>query len=137
MDIALLLLATLAVGMYVLWPALRGGSSGDTWHVSEDDTPEGRLSTRKEVLVGNIADLDFEFAMGKLGEEDYRSLRDSLKRQTLKVMEQLEVIESSDSKSAAPASVATTQDSAVCSSCGTGLPARAAFCPSCGTAVQS
>lgn len=141
MDIALLLLATVVVGAYILWPALKPATANDTWEFSQDDTPAGRLATRKEVLVGNIADLDFEFAMGKLGEEDYRSLRDNLKRQTLKVMEQLEVVEHSESRVSrrvATKDVATeAKGAAFCSACGTQLPARAAFCPSCGTAVSS
>ena len=133
----LLLAGALGVGLYVLWPALHK-STGEVWVYSEDDTPTGRLLTRKEVLVGNIADLDFEFAMGKLGEDDYRALRENLKRQTLKVMEQLEVLEHSESRvgsGTASESVATA--AAHCTSCGTRLPGRAAFCPSCGTKVES
>lgn len=137
-----LLASALLVALYVLWPALKSGRE-ENWEYSENDTPTGRLATRKDVLMGNIADLDFEFAMGKLAEEDYRSLRDNLKRQTLKLMEQLDVIESTETRIGrhAPAATATATATATaaqhCTQCGTGLPARAAFCPSCGTAVQS
>ena len=135
----LLLGSSLVVALYVLWPALKPASADEGWEFSEDDTPTGRLATRKEVLLGNIADLDFEFAMGKLGEEDYRSLRDNLKRQTLKLMEQLEVIENTETRIGRPTAAAApeTKKSAFCASCGNELPGRAAFCPSCGTAVQS
>jgi hypothetical protein len=132
-----LLGSSLLIALIVLWPALRTGHD-EQWVFSAEDTPIGRLETRKEVLVGNIADLDFEFAMGKLAEDDYLSLRENLKRQTLKVMEQLEVIESSE-RSSAPRETdpATAPATAFCSACGASLPPRAAFCPSCGSAVGS
>src|SRR6056297_948873 len=132
-----LLGSALLIALVVLWPALRSDND-EQWIFSEEDTPAGRLSTRREVLVGNIADLDFEFAMGKLAEPDYLSLRDNLKRQTLKVMEQLEVIESRDHTNAPPESEpATAPATAFCSACGASLPPRAAFCSSCGSAVGS
>lgn len=133
-----LLFGALVLALFVLWPALKSGRGDETWEFSEDDTPTGRLATRKDVLMGNIADLDFEFAMGKLAEDDYRSLRDNLKRQALKIMEQLDVIESTETRIGRHTPAAATATSARhCTQCGTGLPARAAFCPSCGTAVQS
>lgn len=131
-----LLLIALAVGAFVLWPALAGPRSH--WVFSEDDTPIGRLAVRKEVLVGNLADLDFEFAMGKLSEDDYRSIRESLKKQTLRVMEQLDVLVQSEAAvggakgTKAGAGKATP---AFCASCGGNLPPRASFCPHCGTRV--
>ena len=132
-----LLGSALLIALIVLWPALRSDQH-EQWIFSEEDTPAGRLSTRREVLVGNIADLDFEFAMGKLAESDYLSLRDNLKRQTLKVMEQLEVIESTGEESAPRgADPVTAPATAFCSACGASLPPRAAFCPSCGSAVGS
>lgn len=131
-----LLLIALAVGAFVLWPALVGPRSH--WVFSEDDTPIGRLAVRKEVLVGNLADLDFEFAMGKLSEDDYRSIRESLKRQTLRVMEQLDVLVQSETAmdGGKGAKAGTAQATAAfCSSCGGNLPPRASFCPHCGARV--
>ena len=134
MEIVLVAVAA-GMGAYVLWPALTG--VGPRWEISEDDTPEGRLAVRKEVLVGNLADLDFEFAMGKMSEEDYRSIRESLKRQTLKVMEQIEVLEQSERAVSGdrPAESGSSRSAAFCSSCGSSLPGKARFCPDCGSKV--
>lgn len=124
-----LLLALSALGaFFVLWPALTGRR--DAWHYSDEDTPLGRLATRREVLVGNLADLDFEFAMGKVSEEDYMSLRNSLKRQTLKIMEQMDVLAAGQPVVAADAS------SPSCKSCGGAAPRGARFCPSCGSPLE-
>ena len=129
-----LLLFALSAGFiaFVTWPAFRGTRSG--WTFSDEDTPLGRLGTRKEVLVGNLADLDFEFAMGKVAEDDYMSLRNSLKRQTLKIMEQMEVL-AGDEPVVANTSKASAGDSTECSSCGGTAPRRARFCPNCGSSL--
>jgi hypothetical protein len=125
----LLLLSVVGTG-YVLWPAITGRR--DHWEFSDEDTPLGRLATRREVLVGNLADLDFDFAMGKVAEEDYMSLRSSLKRQTLKIMEQMDVL------SAGQPAAKKTQDASVpsCASCGGAAPKGARFCPSCGSPLE-
>jgi hypothetical protein len=125
------LLALSAVGaLFVLWPAMTGRR--DDWHYSDEDTPLGRLATRREVLVGNLADLDFEFAMGKVSEEDYMSLRNSLKRQTLKIMEQMDVL---NAGRPAPAQV-TDASTPSCGSCGGAAPRGARFCPNCGSPLE-
>ena len=125
-----LLLLSAAFALFVLWPAMKGNR--DRWEYSDEDTPMGRLGTRKEVLVVNLADLDFEFAMGKVSEDDYMSLRNSLKRQTLKIMEQMEVLAGGE-----PLQVkASKATGSGCPSCGGAAPKSARFCPSCGSPLE-
>lgn len=132
-----LLLAVTAVIMgFTLWPLFTRRHSHVA--VSPSDTPLGRLELRKEILLGNISDLDFEFAMGKIAESDYQPLRETLKRQASLVLEQIEVLHDPQ------ASAARTRQEAppatqvrFCSECGGKLPAQARFCPSCGNAVVS
>ena len=114
---------------FVLAPAI--SARRDQWEYSDEDTPLGRLATRREVLVGNLADLDFEFAMGKVSEEDYMSLRNSLKRQTLKIMEQMEVL-----RAGQPVAVKQDSSAPACASCGGATPRGARFCPSCGSPLE-
>ena len=120
---------TLGIGAWVLFPVILGTRT--EWEISEEDTPLGRLSLRKEVLLGNLQDLDFEFAMGKLAEPDYRTMRESLKRQTMKIMEQMDVVQSS------PADTGSTSTPRAhsCGACGGVLPRKAHFCPVCGEKV--
>ena len=127
---AFILFLSAAFVLFVLWPAIAG--TRRRWEFSDEDTPLGRLGARREVLVGNLADLDFEFAMGKVSEEDYRELRDSLKRQTLKIMEQMEVIAGGTSVEV-DAEVARDEN---CSSCGSAAPRGARFCPNCGSSLE-
>lgn len=130
-----LVMMTLVFGTWVLMPVVRGTRA--RWEISEEDTPLGRLALRKEVLLGNLQDLDFEFAMGKLGEEDYRSLRDSLKQQTVRIMEQMDVVSASESSMGSRSTVAAATATATltCEGCGGSLPPQSRFCPNCGSKV--
>lgn len=130
MESLLFIALTLAVGGWVLWPAR--DDRGEAWEYSDEDTPLGRLAVRKEVLLGNIGDLDFEFAMGKLSEDDYRELRENLKRQTLKIMEQIDVLLESEPEPS-PGARATLDS---CDGCGGELSPDARFCPHCGSPVR-
>ncbi|RKZ11020.1 hypothetical protein DRQ53_06080 [bacterium] len=138
MNVLLLLMSVVLIA-FVVWPAFKRGPQ--QWQFSEEDTPLGRLATRREVLVGNLTDLDFEFAMGKVAEEDYMSLRNSLKQQTLRIMEQMEVLQggkvkASEASKATPKAAGSPAPAAdFCPACGQATPGNARFCPGCGGAL--
>ena len=88
----------------------------------------GRLLRRKDALLQNIADLDFEHSMGKVTDEDHIQLRAKLKSQAARIFEQVEGSHTPGAgKSAA----------SFCDQCGSALPRSARFCPSCGEDLQS
>ena len=125
--------------------------------ISRSDTAVGRQELRKQLILDNIADLDFEFAMGKLSDDDYRDLRESLKAQAAQFTEQIDVLGQADAEltgaamaAAAPArahgSDADTAPAAVAAATahhgngtdgqrGNATPAR--FCIGCGTTLPS
>ena len=45
-----------------------------------------RLLRRKETVYENIKDLDFEYKMGKLSDEDYQGLRSDYEQQAFRLM---------------------------------------------------
>jgi hypothetical protein len=163
LELVLLAVIAVAIGGYTLWPVLAGHRMRPP--TSRTDTPLGRQELRKDLILGNIADLDFEYAMGKLSDPDYRELRDALKAQAAAVMEQIGVLEAdsdlggSAARSAAAGASAALGATAVagevarpggngheprratarrfCIACGGGLPPSARFCPSCGAQVQA
>jgi hypothetical protein len=106
--------------------------------LSRSDTPIGRLNQRKETLLQNIADLDFEYNMGKLSDEDYASLRGNLKQQAMETLEQIDLLRESNAmifpKGAAKAK--GEPRASFCAQCGTQLNAGDRFCSSCGASVS-
>src|SRR5215468_2968825 len=58
-----------------------------------EETEWDLLQRKKEVLLGNIQDLDFEFKCGKLSEGDYHQVRGEMTSEVAVVLEHIEKIE--------------------------------------------
>src|SRR5437773_9783524 len=59
-----------------------------------EETEWDLLQRKKEVVLGNIQDLDFEYKCGKLSEEDYRKIRGEMSAEAALVLQEIESIES-------------------------------------------
>src|SRR5436189_753834 len=60
-----------------------------------EETEWDLLQRKKEVILGNIQDLDFEYKCGKLSEEDYQKIRGEMSAEAAMVLQEIESIESS------------------------------------------
>ena len=85
--------ALLAAGtlFFIFRPLLVGGTPffGD---LEGAQTPLKRLLRKKETVYENIKDLDFEYKMGKLADEDYQGLRSDYEQQAFGLMCEIEQI---------------------------------------------
>ncbi|HKI84792.1 MAG TPA: zinc ribbon domain-containing protein [Candidatus Krumholzibacteria bacterium] len=134
-ELLLVLLAVVSVA-FCFRPFMRGNLH--QMALSRSDTPIGRLNQRKETLLQNIADLDFEYNMGKLSEEDYSTLRGNLKQQAMETLEQIDLLRESNSM-LAPKGAPKPQlasGASFCSKCGTPLGTEDRFCSACGARVS-
>ena len=52
-----------------------------------------RLLRKKETIYENIKDLDFEYKMGKLGDDDYQRLRSDYEREAYAAMRDIEKVQ--------------------------------------------
>ena len=109
-----------------------------------EETQWDLLQRKKEVVLGNIQDLDFEYKCGKLSDEDYRKIRGEMSSEAAIVFQDIETIESEadldalirreisarkgKSKSSAP--------SISCPSCSAGNPNTNKFCAECGAKLK-
>ena len=101
---------------------------------------------KKRVSLLQLRDAEYEFAMGKLGEEDYQILRKEISAEALKAIRKEEVEAQGDSAAFAEGSAdieeeiaqvrARLSGGAFCSECGFPNGADAKFCGECGTALQ-
>src|SRR5882724_1003057 len=60
-----------------------------------EETEWDLLQRKKEVILGNIQDLDFEYKCGKLSEEDYQKVRNEMNQEAAHVLHEIDRIESS------------------------------------------
>src|SRR6266850_5732343 len=59
-----------------------------------EETEWDLLQRKKDVVLGNIQDLDFEYKCGKLSEEDYQKIRGEMSAEAALVFQEIENIES-------------------------------------------
>src|SRR5437667_8109002 len=60
-----------------------------------EETQWDLLQRKKEVILGNIQDLEFEYKCGKLSEDDYQKIRAEMNAEAAQVFQEVESLESS------------------------------------------
>jgi len=80
-----LLISVLAI-VAVVWPLLKKGPT--TVLVEDDRLTE--LLLRKEQVLAQIKELEFDYRVGKLDDEDYRRFDERLRRQAVVLLQQIE-----------------------------------------------
>ena len=108
-----------------------------------EETEWDLLQRKKEVVLGNIQDLDFEYKCGKLSAEDYQKIRSEMAGEAAVVLEDIDNIESSQDLDAlirrevAARSRKTPGASQTCPSCDAANPVTNKFCAACGAKLKS
>jgi rRNA maturation endonuclease Nob1 len=107
-------------------------------------SPTQHLEYRKHAIYENLRDLQFEYRVGKLSDEDYRQTKQALQKELAVVLAEMDAIvkqlgltpkpvtRKSARKSGAPARPMT-----VCNHCGAEFSQALKFCGQCGKAIAS
>ncbi len=135
MDIGSILIGlalAIAVAAYVFRPLFVGGGE----RVTEIDHRLSELQAERDRVLSRIQELDMDFAMGKLLEQDYRGQRDELMLKGAEVLKELDAMVGLEASPVEPVSVEEDIESAVARIRGKGGSESIGFCPSCGEAVQ-
>jgi hypothetical protein len=105
-----------------------------------EETEWDLLQRKKEVILGNIQDLDFEYKCGKLSEGDYKKIRAEMNAEAAMVFQEIEKIESSaDLDALIRREVSARKDKSAgptCPSCGVKNPTANKFCADCGAKLK-
>jgi hypothetical protein len=108
-----------------------------------EETQWDLLQRKKEVVLGNIQDLDFEYKCGKLSDEDYRSVRAEMSAEAALVFQEIDNIESSADLDALIRREVTARRSkpkaavpTIECSCGVRNPISNKFCSECGAKLK-
>ncbi len=134
MDIGSILIGlalALLVAVYIGRPILQ--KSGQT--VSGEDRKLSELQAQRDRVLNRLQELDMDFAMGKLLEQDYRAERDGL------MLQGAEILRAIDSLVGAMPDPGTGQgdeiEAEIARIRGKGKPTGGGFCPHCGAEVQA
>jgi type II secretory pathway pseudopilin PulG len=103
------------------------------------------LEARKTEIYAAIRDIDFDYRMGKLSQEDYETLRDQYKAEAVNLMKQIDQAKLVKSRTAASKgdgrtgtgggvkqTVSAEQAARFCHQCGQPVSAQDRFCSACG-----
>jgi rRNA maturation endonuclease Nob1 len=100
-------------------------------------SPVQHLEDRKHAIYDNLRDLQFEYRLGKLSDEDYRETKLALQRELAVVLSEMETTVQRlglTSKRVA-AKPATSTSGTKCPSCGAVFPQPLKFCGECGKTI--
>jgi hypothetical protein len=103
-------------------------------------SPTQHLDERKAAIYENLRDLNFEYQLGKLSDEDYQKTKTGLQQELAKVLAAIdEIVKGASAKPAAkaPAPKITTKTPLhVCPHCGASFENAMKFCGECGKPME-
>jgi hypothetical protein len=130
--------ALIAVGVIVFILMVRAKDLPEPEPVS----PFQHLDERKAAIYENLRDLQFEYRVGKLSDQDYQQTKKDLQRELAGVMAEVDRIKLQlNLNGSAPAPVPAAPppkpvDPLACPHCGAKFPRPLKFCGDCGKAMK-
>jgi hypothetical protein len=106
-------------------------------------SPTRHLEERKAAIYENLRDLQFEFRVGKLSDDDYQQTKLGLQKELAAVLAEIEgtavkpaIKTAVAAQAAAPKSAPLEKTGTVCPHCGASFPKAMKFCGECGKAMS-
>ncbi len=102
----------------------------------EPESPTRHLEERKAAIYENLRDLQFEYRVGKLSDDDYQQTKLSLQKELAGVLAAIDQIGAGVPAAKAVKPIEATPKN-VCPSCGVHFSRAMKFCGECGKAMAS
>ncbi|HVX65155.1 MAG TPA: hypothetical protein VHA11_01060 [Bryobacteraceae bacterium] len=107
----------------------------------EPEPPTRHLEQRKAVIYENLRDLQFEYRVGKLSDQDYQTTKQDLQKELAAVMAEIDALAGKVAPAPAPAKPAAPAKAkpapgTVCPHCGAKFGAAMKFCGECGKPIS-
>jgi len=105
----------------------------------EPESPFRHLDDRKAAIYENLRDLQFEFRVGKLSDEDYQSTKRDLQKELAVVLSEVDKLKAQLGMNGTvppPAPKVERARSLVCPACGAKFEKELKFCGECGKPMK-
>jgi rubrerythrin len=97
-------------------------------------SPFRHLEERKAAIYENLRDLQFEYRLNKLSDQDYQASKVQLQKELARVLEETDRIKAQMGQPAAVKATAAAVQTPSCAKCGVKFQKVPKFCPECGAA---
>jgi hypothetical protein len=101
-------------------------------HRAEPVSPFAHLDERKASIYENLRDLQFEYRLGKMSDDDYQSSKTDLQKELARVMAEVEKVAGGQQTKVKPAAATPSKKAFVCPHCNAQFPTALKFCGECG-----
>lgn len=108
----------------------------------EPVSPIAHLEERKATIYDNLRDLQFEYRLGKLSDQDYQQTKVDLQRELAVVLAEIDKIKPGAGRPQAPKqpepkpAAPRVEASTVCPQCGAQFVQAMKFCGECGSPIR-
>ncbi len=104
----------------------------------EPESPFLHLDERKAAIYENLRDLQFEYRVGKLSDEDYQNTKKDLQKELASVLAEVDALKArlAGAGGAACRPSHPSSNGLVCASCGAKFEKQLKFCGECGKPMK-
>jgi hypothetical protein len=131
----IILASLLTIGVLVFILSVRAKDLPEPAPVS----PFEHLDERKAAIYENLRDLQFEYRVGKLSDQDYQQTKQDLQKELAGVLAEIDRLKQTLAGQvvSAPAAPKKTPQRYICPSCKAEFPTALKFCGECGKPMRA
>ena len=130
----IILASLLTIGVLVFILSVRAKDLPEPAPVS----PFEHLDERKAAIYENLRDLQFEYRVGKLSDQDYQQTKQDLQKELAGVLAEIDRLKQSLAGQVVAAAPATPKKTRyICPSCKAEFPTALKFCGECGKPMRA
>jgi hypothetical protein len=106
-------------------------------HKAEAVSPFAHLDERKASIYENLRDLQFEYRLGKMSDDDYQRSKQDLQKELARVMAEVEKVAGGQQTKTKAAPAPSKKSLNICPSCQAEFPQALKFCGECGKPMKA
>jgi len=129
----IILASLLTIGVLVFILSVRAKDLPEPAPVS----PFEHLDERKAAIYENLRDLQFEYRVGKLSDQDYQQTKQDLQKELAGVLAEIDRLKQTLAVAAPPAPPPPKKTRYICPSCKAEFPTALKFCGECGKPMRA
>lgn len=91
-ELIITLLISFTISLFVIYPLVKSflGKDPSSLDIENKELELMRLEKKKEIIFGELSDIEFDYGLGKLNEKDYKELKDKYRYKAADVLKEID-----------------------------------------------